>query len=222
MRMKNCAFNRNEFLRPLDRFYKAIEVSAENTTGISEKQAFLNKVYERFFQGYSPKEADTHGIVYTPREHHRLGPRTIPRTLPRPLHHQGGYLPIHLRRSAPPRLQRTLRRQPPPRTAAHSVRLFRAFLLLLCHPERSRIVQRTIPRSRGTPRLPTPSSGLERSSLHEVRPAAFVVRTPLYAGWQLTQTRGLSTPSMDSRASPFTTLKMTRQRETISMCFVLS
>ena len=61
------AFNRNEFLRPLDRFYKAIEVSAENTTGFTEKQAFLNKVYERFFQGYSTKEADTHGIVYTPQ-----------------------------------------------------------------------------------------------------------------------------------------------------------
>ncbi len=61
------AFNRNEFLRPLDRFYKAIEISAENTTGFTEKQAFLNKVYERFFQGYSPKEADTHGIVYTPQ-----------------------------------------------------------------------------------------------------------------------------------------------------------
>ena len=61
------AFNRNEFLRPLDRFYKAIEISAESTTGFSEKQAFLNKVYERFFQGYSPKEADTHGIVYTPQ-----------------------------------------------------------------------------------------------------------------------------------------------------------
>jgi predicted helicase len=56
------AFNRNEFLRPLDRFYKAIEVSAENTTGFTEKQAFLNKVYERFFQGYSPKEADRHGV----------------------------------------------------------------------------------------------------------------------------------------------------------------
>ncbi len=61
------AFNRNEFLRPLDRFYKAIEVSAANTTGFTEKQHFLNKVYERFFQGYSPKEADTHGIVYTPQ-----------------------------------------------------------------------------------------------------------------------------------------------------------
>ncbi|HVO63258.1 MAG TPA: type ISP restriction/modification enzyme [Terriglobales bacterium] len=61
------SFNRDEFLNKLDRFYKAIEYSAENTTGFSEKQHFLNKVYERFFQGYSPKEADTHGIVYTPQ-----------------------------------------------------------------------------------------------------------------------------------------------------------
>jgi predicted helicase len=61
------AFNRDEFLGNLDRFYRAIEQSAENATSFSEKQAFLNKVYERFFQGYSPKEADTHGIVYTPQ-----------------------------------------------------------------------------------------------------------------------------------------------------------
>ena len=61
------AFNRDEFLGNLDRFYKAIEQSAENATSFSERQAFLNKVYERFFQGYSPKEADTHGIVYTPQ-----------------------------------------------------------------------------------------------------------------------------------------------------------
>jgi hypothetical protein len=61
------AFNRDEFLGNLDRFYKAIEQSAENATSFSEKQAFLNTVYERFFQGYSPKEADTHGIVYTPQ-----------------------------------------------------------------------------------------------------------------------------------------------------------
>jgi predicted helicase len=61
------SFNRDEFLGKLDRFYRAIERSAEETTGYSEKQAFLNKVYERFFQGYSPKEADTHGIVYTPQ-----------------------------------------------------------------------------------------------------------------------------------------------------------
>ena len=33
----------------------------------NEKQHFLNTVYERFFQGYSVKVADTHGIVYTPQ-----------------------------------------------------------------------------------------------------------------------------------------------------------
>ena len=60
-------FNRDAFLHDLDRFYKAIEINAENATSYSEKQAFLNTVYERFFQGYSPKEADTHGIVYTPQ-----------------------------------------------------------------------------------------------------------------------------------------------------------
>lgn len=61
------SLNRDEFLGGLERFYRAIERSAEETTNFSEKQAFLNKVYERFFQGYSPKEADTHGIVYTPQ-----------------------------------------------------------------------------------------------------------------------------------------------------------
>ncbi|MFZ0706615.1 MAG: type ISP restriction/modification enzyme, partial [Candidatus Korobacteraceae bacterium] len=60
-------FSRNAFLKDLDRFYKAIELAADNTEDYSEKQHFINTVYERFFQGYSPKEADTHGIVYTPQ-----------------------------------------------------------------------------------------------------------------------------------------------------------
>jgi predicted helicase len=34
----------------------------------TEKQDFLNSVYEQFFQKFSPDVADTHGIVYTPRE----------------------------------------------------------------------------------------------------------------------------------------------------------
>jgi predicted helicase len=75
------AFNRDEFLRGLDRFYKAIEQSAENTTGFTEKQAFLNKVYQRFFQGYSPKEADTHGIVYTPQPIVNFMVRSVEETL---------------------------------------------------------------------------------------------------------------------------------------------
>jgi predicted helicase len=60
-------FSRDQFLSELDRFYKALERAADDKEDYSEKQAFLNTVYERFFQGFSPKEADTHGIVYTPQ-----------------------------------------------------------------------------------------------------------------------------------------------------------
>jgi predicted helicase len=60
-------FSRDSFLRDLDPFYKAIEETASIASDYSEKQAFLNKVYERFFQGFNRKQADTHGIVYTPQ-----------------------------------------------------------------------------------------------------------------------------------------------------------
>ena len=60
-------FSRDAFLRDLDPFYKAIEETAAMATGYSEKQIFLNRVYERFFQGFNKKQADTHGIVYTPK-----------------------------------------------------------------------------------------------------------------------------------------------------------
>ncbi|GAK49439.1 hypothetical protein U14_00661 [Candidatus Moduliflexus flocculans] len=59
---------RTIFFQPLDRFYHAIESTASSTHDFSEKQAFLNTVYEKFFQGFSVKVADTHGIVYTPQE----------------------------------------------------------------------------------------------------------------------------------------------------------
>ncbi len=62
------SFNRREFLKSLDRFYVAIENAAKGLDDWSEKQHFLNTVYERFFQGFSIKQADTHGIVYTPQE----------------------------------------------------------------------------------------------------------------------------------------------------------
>ncbi|MCL5103936.1 MAG: N-6 DNA methylase [Armatimonadetes bacterium] len=62
------AFNRAEFLKTLDRFYVAIEDTARGLGDFSEKQHFLNVVYERFFQGFSVKQADTMGIVYTPQE----------------------------------------------------------------------------------------------------------------------------------------------------------
>lgn len=61
------AFNRKLFFKSLDRFYVAIETAAAGLTEFSDKQHFLNTVYERFFQGFSKKVADTHGIVYTPQ-----------------------------------------------------------------------------------------------------------------------------------------------------------
>ena len=62
------SFDRTEFQKSLDRFYVAIESTARLLPDFSEKQHFLNTVYERFFQGYAVKVADTHGIVYTPQE----------------------------------------------------------------------------------------------------------------------------------------------------------
>ena len=47
------SFNREGFLKSLDRFYRAIETTAHSMEDFSEKQHFLNTVYERFFQGYS-------------------------------------------------------------------------------------------------------------------------------------------------------------------------
>ena len=61
------SFSREEFLRKLDRFYIAIEETARSISDFSQKQDFLNTVYEQFFQGFSVQVADTHGIVYTPQ-----------------------------------------------------------------------------------------------------------------------------------------------------------
>ncbi len=61
------SFSRAAFLSQLDYFYTAIESLARTITDFGEKQGFLNTIYERFFQGFSPDTADTHGIVYTPQ-----------------------------------------------------------------------------------------------------------------------------------------------------------
>ena len=61
------SFSRDDFLKGLNRFYIAIERHAKRITDFSEKQGFLNTVYEQFFQRFSVKVADTHGIVYTPQ-----------------------------------------------------------------------------------------------------------------------------------------------------------
>jgi hypothetical protein len=60
-------FSRAEFLKSNDYFYRALEETAATIDDFSQKQSFLNSVYERFFQGFSVKVADTHGIVYTPQ-----------------------------------------------------------------------------------------------------------------------------------------------------------
>ena len=61
------AFSREDFLHSLDPFYVAIERTAASIDDFSQKQSFLNTVYEQFFQGFSVKVADTHGVVYTPQ-----------------------------------------------------------------------------------------------------------------------------------------------------------
>src|SRR5205814_5549602 len=66
--LTSASFTRDEFLSPLDGFYRAVEAAAKTIGDFAEKQVFLNTVYEKFFQGYSVKVADTHGIVYTPVE----------------------------------------------------------------------------------------------------------------------------------------------------------
>lgn len=61
------SFDPKEYLGPLEYFYSAVESAAKNLANFAEKQTFLNDVYEQFFQRYSLKTADTHGIVYTPQ-----------------------------------------------------------------------------------------------------------------------------------------------------------
>ena len=61
------SFSPDAFLKKLDPFYRAIERAAATRYDFSEKQGFLNTVYEQFFQGFSVKIADTHGVVYTPQ-----------------------------------------------------------------------------------------------------------------------------------------------------------
>ena len=60
-------WNRADFLKSLDPFFKPIEDRARTLPDYSEEQAFRGALYERFFQGYTPETADTMGIVYTPQ-----------------------------------------------------------------------------------------------------------------------------------------------------------
>ena len=62
------SFSRDEFLKPARPLLRGHRRRPPPTIDdFAEKQAFLNTVYEKFFQGFSVKVADTHGIVYTPQ-----------------------------------------------------------------------------------------------------------------------------------------------------------
>ena len=60
-------FIRRDFYEELEQFHDVVERAAVGLD-FHDKQKFINTVYERFFQGYSVRVADTHGIVYTPQE----------------------------------------------------------------------------------------------------------------------------------------------------------
>lgn len=65
--LSSRSLSRDDFAKSLDHFYVAIGNAAATITDFHEKQTFLNTVYERFFQGFWVKVADTQGIVYRPQ-----------------------------------------------------------------------------------------------------------------------------------------------------------
>ena len=48
--------------------YKTMELVAESITDADQRQEFLKKTYETFYEKYNPAKADKDGIVYTPSE----------------------------------------------------------------------------------------------------------------------------------------------------------
>ena len=48
--------------------YDTMELIAESITDTEQKQEFLKKIYETFYEKYDPAKADRDGIVYTPSE----------------------------------------------------------------------------------------------------------------------------------------------------------
>ena len=48
--------------------YNTMELIAESITDIEQRQEFLKKFYETFYEKYDPDKAKRDGIVYTPSE----------------------------------------------------------------------------------------------------------------------------------------------------------
>ncbi len=90
------SFTRRDLLRDLDPYYAAIEATADTLTDFEAKQHFLDRVYEKFFQAWSPGTADTHGIVYTPPQIVKYMCAAVARALEeefeRPLGSEGTYI----------------------------------------------------------------------------------------------------------------------------------
>ena len=59
--------NRSEFLPTLRALLCCDRDNCQYDYRLLPKTGFLNTVYEQFFQGFSVKVADTHGVVYTPQ-----------------------------------------------------------------------------------------------------------------------------------------------------------
>ena len=51
----------------LERFYRQVQRRASNIPEYSDKQAFLNELYEEFFKEFSKEDTKDMGIVYTPQ-----------------------------------------------------------------------------------------------------------------------------------------------------------
>jgi predicted helicase len=88
--------SRDVFLKELNRFYRAIEDAADMIPEFSEKQKFLNTVYEQFFQGFAVDRADTLGIVYTPQEIVDFMLASVEEILRREFHRELGDKNVHI------------------------------------------------------------------------------------------------------------------------------
>lgn len=62
------SFSEDDFLKDLRFAYAQIGNTSRLITNFFIKQSFLNHFYELFFKLANPRIADTHGIVYTPKE----------------------------------------------------------------------------------------------------------------------------------------------------------
>ncbi len=59
--------NRDQFFAGIQPYFNRLTLEARNRPNTQNRLFFLHGIYQRFFQDFSTKTADTHGIVYTPQ-----------------------------------------------------------------------------------------------------------------------------------------------------------